>query len=161
MPGSDEWHGSHGGFRSDWDPSPQDYLTVQGDFFGTSEAQPITTLVSSDLPDLHTFNHKAKSAADNILTRWNHTFSDGSEAAMQLYYDRNRRTDQGTMASLNTGDFDFQYHFHPSARNDLVAGAGYRRLDLDFTSGYSLGYNVNHRTQNLLSLFAQDEIRNQ
>jgi iron complex outermembrane receptor protein len=113
IPGDDGWHGSHGGFRSDWDLSPQDELTVQGDVFGTSEAQPITTLISTELPDLHTFNDKAKREADNVLARWNHAFSDGSEASLQLYYDRHWRTDQGTAASLNTGGFDFQYHFSP------------------------------------------------
>jgi iron complex outermembrane recepter protein len=157
--GDDGWHGSHGGFRSDWDLSSQDELTVQGDFFGTSEAQPITTLISTELPDLFTFNDKAKSEAEIILTRWKHTFSDGSGASLQLYYDRNRRSDQGTAASLNTGDFDFQYHFQAGARNDLVAGGGYRILDLNFTSGYSLGYNVNHRTENLFNVFVQDEVR--
>jgi iron complex outermembrane receptor protein len=159
MQGDDGWHGSHGGFRSDWDLSPRDELTVQGDFFGTSEAQPVATLISTELPNLYSFNDKTTSESDDILTRWNHTFSDGSEASLQLYYDRTRLTDAGTVSALNTGDFDFQYHFHAGSRNDLVAGGGYRISDMDTTPGYALGYSIRHRCDNLLNVFIQDEIQ--
>ena len=159
LQGDDGWHGSHGGFRTDWDLSPEDQLTVQGDFFGTSEAQPITTLISTQLPYVYAFNDKATVATEDILSRLNHTFSDGSEASLQVYYGRDRHTDQGTTSILNTGDFDFQYHFHAGSRNDLVAGAGYRVSDEQFTNGYALGYTINHRRDNLFNVFVQDEIR--
>ena len=159
LPGDDGWHGSHGGFRSDWDLSPENLLTVQGDFFGISEGQPITTLISSQLPNLYTFNDKTTAATANVLTRWTHTFSDGSEATMQTYYDRYRRTDEGTSSTLNTGDLDFQYHFHAGSRNDLVAGGGYRVAEEQLANGYALGFTTPQRRDNLFNVFVQDEIR--
>ena len=38
---TDGWHKSHLGFRSDWDLSPKDTMTVQGDLFQSREAQTI------------------------------------------------------------------------------------------------------------------------
>src|SRR5205814_10166093 len=127
-PAADGWHGSHGGFRSDWSLSRHDHLTVQGDLFAASEGQTLTTLFSNQLPDLHTFSDKVTVGSGNILGRWEHTFSNGSETSLQVYYDRFRRFDMGTNV-LNTGDADFQYHFQIGSRNDIVAGAGYRRSE--------------------------------
>jgi iron complex outermembrane recepter protein len=47
---TDKWHKSHAGIRSDWKLSPQDSLTVQGDFLQSSEAQTLDTLLDSQLP---------------------------------------------------------------------------------------------------------------
>ena len=47
---ADGWLGGHAGFRSDWNLSPRDTLTVQGDFLKTDESQTITTLFSNALP---------------------------------------------------------------------------------------------------------------
>ena len=77
-PAADGWHGSHGGFRSDWNPSDRDAVTVQGDLFGTSEGQTVTTLFSNQLPDFRTLNDKVTVGSGNVLGRWNHTFSNGS-----------------------------------------------------------------------------------
>ena len=159
FPGGDGWHGSHGGFRSDWELSPDDALTVQGDYLGTSEAEPITTLVSSQLPNLYSFNDKTTASTANILTRWTHTFSNGSEATLQAYYDRDRRNFEGSESTLNTGDLDFQYHFKAGNRNDLVAGGGYRVTDEQLANGYSIGFNIAQRRDNLFNVFVQDEIR--
>ncbi len=54
--GADGWHGAHAGLRSDWTLSSRDTLTVQGDLFGASEGQTITTLFSNQLPGFRTFN---------------------------------------------------------------------------------------------------------
>jgi iron complex outermembrane receptor protein len=157
-PGADGWHGIHGGFRADWDLSGRDTLTVQGDLFGSSEGQTITTLFSNRLPDFHTFADKVSVGRGNILGRWGHTFSNGSDTSLQLYYDRFRRLDQA-LDILNTGDADFQYHFHVGFRHDVVAGAGYRLTDHSFTQGYEIGFGSGYRRDNLYSTFVQDQIR--
>ena len=155
---SDGWHASHAGFRSDWDLSRQDTLTVQGDLIGTSEGQTITTLLSNQLPDLHTFNDKVTLASGNLLGRWNHTFSNGSEASLQMYYDHDNRLDTGFVELLNTGDLDFQYHFQLGKRQDIVVGGGYRLTDQQFTDGYSTAFTHHQRRDQLLNSFLQDEI---
>jgi iron complex outermembrane receptor protein len=157
-PAADGWHGSHGGFRSDWNPSDRDAVTVQGDLFGTSEGQTVTTLFSNQLPDFRTLNDKVTVGSGNVLGRWNHTFSNGSETSMQVYYDRVSRFDQGATDVLNTGDADFQYHVHAGRRHDIVAGAGYRLTDHDYRGGYAIAFGTGHRLDKLLNTFIQDEV---
>jgi len=157
-PAVDDGHESQMGFRSDWNLSGHDKLTVQGDILGASEAQTITTLYSANLPNSYTFNDRVLVANGNILARWSHTFANGSEATVQMYYDRVRRFDQG-LNIQNTGDFDFHYHFHAGARNDIVTGLGYRATDQNFRQGYAITLGDGHRTDSLFSGFIQDEIR--
>jgi len=157
-PATDGWHGMHGGFRADWDLSGRDTLTVQGDLFGSSEGQTITTLFSNQLPDSHTFTDKVSVGSGNVLGRWGHTFSNGSETSLQLYYDRFRRFDQA-LDILNTGDADFQYHFQVGSRHDVLAGAGYRLSDHTYTQGYEIGFGTGYRRDNLYSTFVQDQVQ--
>lgn len=156
-PAVDHGHSAQMGFRSDWSLSPQDKLTVQGRAAGESEDQTITTLFSNRLSEYFTFNDKVKVGAGNVLGRWNHLFSNGSESTLQVYYDRFRRFDQG-LNILNTGDVDYQYHFQAGARNDIVAGLDYRLTDQSFTDGYELSIGSGHRRDSLFSSFIQDEI---
>ncbi len=53
---ADGWMAGHAGFRSDWNLTPRDTLTVQGDFLHTDESQTITTLFDNALPLEKTFN---------------------------------------------------------------------------------------------------------
>jgi len=157
-PAVDNGHESDLGFRSDLNLSTQDKLTLEGELFGASESQTITTLFSNRLPDSYTFNDGVRVSAENLEARWNHIFSDGSETTLQVYYDRFRRFDQGLNIET-TGDADFRYHFHLGARNDLVFGLGYRLTDQSFTNGYAVAVGSGHRLDNLFSSFVQDEIR--
>jgi iron complex outermembrane recepter protein len=158
QPAVDDGHESQMGFRSDWNLSPHDKLTVQGDVLGASEAQTVTTLNSANLPNSYTFNNRVLVANGNMLARWSHTFTNGSEATVQVYYDRVRRFDQGLNVQ-NTGDFDFHYHFHAGSRNDIVTGLGYRVTNQNFQDGYLMTVGDGHRTDSLYSGFIQDEIR--
>ncbi len=155
---ADGWHGSHAGMRSDWTLSSRDTLTVQGDLFGASEGQTITTLFSNQLPGFRTFNDKVRMGSGNILGRWEHKFSNGSETTVQGYFDRVRRFDQA-LNVLNTGDVDFQYHFQAGSRHDIVAGAGYRLTDQAYRQGYELAFGNGHRRDSLVNTFIQDEVK--
>src|SRR5579859_7675070 len=119
--GVDGWHGIQGGFRSDWSLSPQDTLTVQGDYNGSSEGQALSVLFSDRLPGLNTFADTVRVGSENLLARWTHHFSNNSEADIRVYYDRYRRFDMG-LNTVNTGDVDAQYRFHFGDRHDIVAG---------------------------------------
>ncbi len=156
-PPADGWHSIHTGFRSDWDLSHVDALTVQGDWLGTSEGQTITTLFLNNLPNLETFGDKVKVASGNVLGRWTHTFSNGSETSLQVYYDRFRRFDQA-LNVVSTGDADFQYHFHAGPKNDIVAGMGFRLTDESYTNGYEAAFGSGSRRDYLTSAFLQDQI---
>jgi iron complex outermembrane receptor protein len=156
---ADGWHGSHAGMRSDWTLSSRDTLTVQADLFGASEGQTITTLFSNQLPGDRTLNDRVTNGTGNILGRWEHQFSNGSEITVQGYFDRARRVEEGSLFVLHTGDVDFQYHFQAGSRHDIVAGAGYRLTDQTYINGYEVASGTGLRRDSLVNTFIQDEVK--
>jgi iron complex outermembrane recepter protein len=155
---ADGWHMLHGGFRSDWTFSPDDSMTVQGDFLETGEGQTINVVFANQLPVEETFNDPIGVGEGNLLARWNHTLAGGSSTSLQVYFDREDRHDEGVHEGLNTLDIDFQHHLTIGSRHDIVWGAGYRVTADNHTDGYGKAYVPLSRTNNLYSTFIQDEI---
>jgi iron complex outermembrane receptor protein len=155
---ADGWHMAHGGFRSDWQISAADSMTVQGDFIQTNEGQTIDVVFASQLPLQKTFNGSVVFDSGNLLARWNHKLDNGSETSLQVYLDRYNRYDLGGHEALNTLDIDFQHHLKLGARHDVVWGAGYRAMADDHTAGYGKEYVPASLANSLLSTFIQDEI---
>jgi iron complex outermembrane receptor protein len=156
---ADGWHMFHGGFRSDWDLSARDSVTVEGDLFSTTEGETLTTLFSSALPQAHTRSEKVTVGGGDILGRWNRTLSNGSDVSVQAYYDRYDRSYIGAHDILETTAFDFEHHLAIGSRHDLVWGAGYRYTNDHFTRGYAANLLPRHPTDSLFSTYVQDEIR--
>jgi iron complex outermembrane receptor protein len=155
---ADGWHMMHGGFRSDWTLSPDDSMTVQGDFLETGEGQTINVVFSNQLPLEGTINDPIEVGSGDLMARWNHTLAGGSNTSLQVYFDRYDRQDEGVHEALNTLDIDFQHHLKHGVRHDIVWGAGYRVTADNHTDGYGKAYVPLSRTNGLYSAFIQDEI---
>jgi iron complex outermembrane receptor protein len=155
----DGWRKSHAGFRTDWDLSPRDSMTVQGDLFQAREASTIDTLFSNDLPRQAIINDTITVGAGNVLGRWNHTLANGSDTSLQVYFDRYDRLEAGSRDTRDTFDVDFQHHLSVGSRHDVVWGLGYRATDDNITPGYDFRYVPAQRTDHLSSAFVQDELR--
>jgi iron complex outermembrane receptor protein len=155
--GADGWHGSEGGFRSDWNLSANDTLTVQGDLSQTGEGQTLTSVIVSQLPLVRTFNDRVTVGAGDLQAQYEHTFLNGSELTWKTYFDRFHRYDEAedTEANIDTG---LQYHFKMGSRNDLMAGAGYRLTDASYIGIYDTFFVPDHSRDSLFSVFLQDEI---
>lgn len=158
-PASDGYHFFHSGFRSDWNLSRYDNLTVQGDLMQTREGQNISVVLANALPAMATFNEALSVGEGNLVGRWDHKLANGSDTSLQIYFDRYRRFDEGVHETLNTVDFDFQHHLLLGSRHDVVWGAGYRFTSDSHLPGYGKTYFPLNLENNLYSAFAQDEIR--
>ena len=157
---ADGWHGEHGGFRSDWNLSPKDSLTVQGDLFKSDAGQTVTTVFSNALPLHGTLNDPISNTTGNILGRWNHTLTNGSDTSLQVYYDYDHRAAQGQVDETHHKvDLDFSHHLAVGSRNDVVWGLGYRFEADDVRPGYAIQFLPPHSSRSLFSTFIQDEIR--
>jgi iron complex outermembrane receptor protein len=156
---ADGWHTSHGGFRSDWNVSSRDTMTVQGDLLGTSEGETINVVLSNALPQQPTFNTRTTVGAGNVLGRWNRTLVNNSDLSLQIYYDGYNRHEEGGSERRNTFDLDFQHHLGVGPRQDVVWGLGYRVTGDNLTPKYSKSFVPARKTDNLFSGFVQDEIR--
>lgn len=156
----DSWTLSQGGFRLDAEPTPQDTLTLQGDFYENDEDQ-----WDAD---------PARTTGGNILGRWSHAFAGGSDMTLQVYYDRTHLflpappmtvgdvvlAPGGTLLEdLDTYDVDFQHHFHAGERHHIVWGLAYRFTRDNVQNSPPLGFFPPELDQNLFSGFVQDEIK--
>jgi len=157
--GSDQWDLGHAGFRTDWDPSETDSLTLQGDFYD-GKAGSFSTVAA--MPPVYVDSQVAHQSliGGNVLGRWTHQFEGGSEARFQAYYDRtDRDTNPVNVAeNRNAADFDFQHRFKLSDRHDIVWGLGYRITWDELNDSFSVAFKPKHRSLNLFNAFIQDEI---
>ncbi len=145
---NDKWEATRGGFRLDWDLTPDDLLTFQGDYYdGESHGTLVTGADDQDDP-----------SGGNLLARWTHTLSETSEFTSQFYYDRTERDLTLLSQNLDTVDLEFQHRFAVSDWHDLIWGAGYRRY-MDDVSNKTLGlaFTPTDRNDNVASAFFQNE----
>jgi iron complex outermembrane receptor protein len=157
---ADEWHAEHGGFRSDWNLSTRDTLTVQGDFFRSDAGGRVRTVFSNALPLQDTLNVSIANTTGNIQGRWNHTLKSGSDTSLQVYYDYDHRPDQGQVDETHHKvDLDFSHHVAAGSRNDVVWGLSYRFEADDIRAGYAVQFLPPRSRRNLFSTFVQDEIK--
>jgi iron complex outermembrane receptor protein len=156
-PGHDGWSRLNSGFRSDWDLSAADTLTVQGDLFSNRESESRTQWFIAEPGDAP-FTQKMDAAGGDLLARWTHTFANGSDSSLKVYYDQFRRDD--IIPDLErTVDVDFQHHVSVGSRNDIVWGLGYRSQNVTLPPGYEISATHPVRTDALYSAFFQDEIQ--
>lgn len=161
---SDGWAMARGGIRTDWEPTTENKLTLQGDWYG-GNADQLTTRQSAMLPATSDLS------GGNVLGRWNHVFTASSDATTQFYYDRTDRREttirfddqrHPALALLfeevrDTIDVDFQHHFALPWRQSINWGFGYR-LSSDALSGELTEVLGPGRNDQLFSGFLQDEI---
>ena len=125
--GDDSWHLLHGGFRTDTQISKKDSLTVQGDLYTGAEGAGIIHIFSVDPPAMGNVDVITGLSGGNILGRWNHNFSNGSETSLQFYFDNYKRDGPESNEERNTIDFDFNHHLTWGSSQDIIWGVGYRR----------------------------------
>ncbi len=157
-PGGDGWSRVHGGFRSDWDFSPHDSLTVEGDLFSNTGGQSRREWYYP-APFDPPFHEAVDAAGGSLLARWDHTSARGSSTSLQAYYDTYRRNDMEVPEVERTMDVDFQDHFAAGERHDIVWGLGARLITSGLPPGYEVSLSPPMRTVPLFSAFFQDEVR--
>jgi iron complex outermembrane receptor protein len=148
----------HGGFREDSKISTNDSLTVQGDVYTGEEGAVIVHLFSIQPPVIGNLEVISHLSGGNLLGRWNHFFSNGSDTSLQIYFDRYKRTGPESREARNTIDFDFHYHFRWGSRQEVIWGMGYRRTDDDDDGTADQAFNPNDTKLQLFNFFAQDTI---
>ena len=147
----DRWNSGRGDFRVDWQARDNDQLAFTGGGYdggghGTFDpAFPLPSPVNAVAPFSFSGGY--------VTGRWQHQFQ-GSDIALEAYYDRENRWEEEGHGDLNTIDLDFQHHIRLGTRNDLIWGLGYR-----WRADHSVGLSVHDNfDETLISSFVQDEI---
>ena len=154
---NDRWNMERGGFRIDWDASPENHFTLQSDLY-SGRLNQTYFLPAPNPPYAQTNQAHLNVEGGNVLGRWSHTISERSDLKLQVYYDRTVRDGPVLDEDRDTFDLDLQHHFLLGDRQDIVWGAGYRVSFDELDNTYTVAFNPDQRSIQLFSLFAQDEI---
>jgi iron complex outermembrane receptor protein len=158
------WSLSRGGFRTDWDVSASDSLTMQGDFYsGNSRRSSRKQLVSFSTPFTERFNDTTDISGVNVLGRWSRAFSLQSKMEVQFYYDDAERKDGDQDATsrgedAHTVDLSVQHRMPIGSRQDLVWGGGFRHVYERINNIFESSFDPKDEATHLFNLFGQDEI---
>ena len=155
---ADGWDVLRGGFRMDWDISDHNSLTLGGDIYDGDAGLTYRVIDSLEPPYERTFDFAVPIKGGDVLGRWEHTFSDVSDLALQLYYDRAEREDAVVEGYLHKFDVDFQHRFGSGECQEIVWGFGYRFMSDEISGDFLMSVHPERRDYDLLSAFAQDEI---
>lgn len=142
----DIWSDWRGGFRAEWDATPKNSFTLQGDIYNDRLGRTM-------------YN------GGNALGRWNSTISDTSNLSLQMFYDRTYvgkrfNPEMSDHETRNTGDIELQHTFALSSWNRFIWGAGFRLTADRMNSNTTLMevYNPTSRTERIFTAFLQDRI---
>jgi iron complex outermembrane receptor protein len=147
-----------GGFRSDWNLTPRDLLTVQGEIRLVDGGQTITGVTLHGAPAMATFGEPTGDDDGNLLARWTHRYLNGSDMSLQIYYDQSHVFTNEANDWVSIGNIDFQHHLSVGSHNDVVWGLSYRVDANRFAGSDVITLNPLQRTDSLYSAFVQDEI---
>ena len=152
---NDDWRNFRGGFRTDFDLSATDTLTMTG------EISVIDAGETLDVP-LLTFPFLERRDADiervgaHLLAQWTRDLGDGSELAIQGYVDfSDIEIPQGEEQRL-TLDVTAQHSFAVGERHDLLWGVGFRNISDEITNSEFVAFADTERSVQIFSGFVQD-----
>jgi iron complex outermembrane receptor protein len=150
----DNWLIRRGGFRSDWNLTKRDSLTVQGDIYNGFTKQ--TLFLPLDVPRID--NHYTYVNGFNLLARWQRVFTNG-DMILQSYYDWIER-DQTAFLNQKRGtyDLDFQHRWRRNDWQEFIWGLGFRYVHDDFDLHSAIvTFDPTKRQDRTLSGFVQAE----
>jgi iron complex outermembrane receptor protein len=156
--GDDGWNQLRGGFRTDWQLSGNNSLTVQGDMYTGESSTRRRSLVSLSPTRFSNYTDESPVSGGNVLARWSHAFSPRSDIAVQSYFDLTKRDSAVLSENRRVIDFDFQHHLALGQRHDVVWGMGLRDSDDRTVSSLGVSFNPANYEQSLFNVFAQDQI---
>lgn len=153
----DAWHNLQGGFRIDWNLSPDDQLTLQGDINSLGLDQVINRAFL-EAPFSRDVHSSVDYVGRNLLARWTHTFADESQIEIQGYYDGYTWDDPSFHENRNTFDLQIEHQFTAGKRHQIIWG-GNVRVSTDSIDGSEFtSFDPDSDTLQLYSIFLQDEI---
>ncbi|MGA8030329.1 MAG: TonB-dependent receptor, partial [Bryobacteraceae bacterium] len=153
----DDWQFGQGGFRLDWDDQGRDSFFLDGSLY-KGEIGELANVTSLSPPSSTNVQGVQNVSGSHILGRWQHKL-EGSDIQVQAYFDRTYRLSPQLGETRDTFDIDFIHHITFFPRQDIIWGLGARWSPSDFTQTVaSINFIPQHQSDNIYSVFAQDEI---
>ena len=155
----DDWRQVRAGFRTDWEPTKVDRLTVQGDLYQGTDGL-AEYLPDNQPPFFREVVGDMTVGGGNLLGRFTHRFSERSEAILQVYYDRTERDVPDLVRETqDTFDADLQYRAPLLGSHELIGGVRFRENIEHLTATPTLSFDHSRNDIVLASAFLQGEFR--
>ena len=156
--GFDHWRLGQVGFRVDWTKTKQDTLTVQGDVYRGETGERVSIATFSPPAETQP-DDTASVSGGNIVARWRHEMSDGSDLQIQAYFDRTNFQDLELGETRDTFDFDLVQHQRIHGNHELTWGFGARVSPSNFIqSSAGVNFEPHQQTDTIYSGFLQYEL---
>ena len=141
----DGWHTTQGGFRTDWDRSDSDRITVQGDLYEGRIGQPGAL--------------ETEVRGGNLIGGWRRTLGPDSEVSLRAYYDYTHREIPNSFTEhLYVYNVDIDHRLPIGQNHNLVWGGAYRLIDDRLRNPATFAFRPAEVTHYWLSGFVQDEV---
>ncbi len=148
---------SQAGFRSDWQVTPSDNLTLQGDYYRLDAGLDFKSRFLSISEGSAPFKGEVNQKGFNFLSRWSRELDDSSSFQFQAYYDRLERKSELPFNNIvDQFDLDFQHNFLIGEKQNILWGLNYRFSYFDFEETNIT--KLPKRGTNLFGFFIHDEI---
>jgi iron complex outermembrane recepter protein len=155
---ADGWRSERAGFQLNWAPGRRNTLMLQGQMYGGEAGQTYEVIRSVKPPFIENFDEDSKFAGGHLMARWERTNRSGSQAALQIYYDRHELDDSVMSETRHTADVDFQYELAIGGAQEVVWGVEYWYSRDDITVAFPFDVTPKKRGVQMASAFVQDDI---
>ena len=155
--GNDETEVSRFGFRSDWDGTAGDEVTVLGSY-ATGHTDDEFNVASLTAPFSTPLHEDSETNAGYMLGRWTHRNDDGSDFQVQVYNDYTSYKDVRVRENRNTTDLEVQHTRHVGERHQVVMGGGVRRSADRISNSFAISFDPAAETTYLFNAFIDDTI---
>ncbi len=164
---SDNWRSGRGGFRLDMTPghglaeSSSESFSLQGEVYRNRYDKEFErrSIIFPGAAPLQT-NETATSEAMgwHLQGTWQHTIASDSATTLQFYHDYTDKDYDPGSGRVNTTDLDFQHHLTLFGGHEFVWGLEYKNINDRFDDSANISMSPSRMSQNLWSIFLQDEI---
>jgi iron complex outermembrane receptor protein len=152
---ADEWNLSRVGWRSDWEASDRDTVSLTSEIYDGTVGQSFTRPTPTP-PYLATTPMDTSVAGAFAIGTWTHRHSDRASTTAQLTLDATDRESIHFTEERDTYAADLQ-HQRSYARHELVVGAEYRTNSFEIPPSAFIELPFTTASYDSLSAFAQDQ----
>src|SRR5665213_2008226 len=154
----DSWMAQRAGFWTDLHLET-DTLTVEGEYQLGNFDNPVSDFNPLALQNTGSYVNDTVERNDHLLANWVHTFSDGSEGSLLVYYDQiNQQPTNNADIILNTFDAEFQYSFQLNGWNEVTWGGEFRNVSDNYPNPVYLFLYPQEASLNTYGVFLIDKV---
>jgi iron complex outermembrane receptor protein len=155
-PANDRWESQTHGIRLDWSQNAETLMVEAGTTLASLRGlwhPPVGPVPAVSSP----FNEWTGTHDYHVLGRWTHQLPRRSTLEVQSFVNFRENLDPVNPRQL-LADVEVQYQTKLGARHDVVAGAGYRFLDIKTKGSFEFSIAPSGARDKVVNAFVQDEI---